>query len=202
MSPNSLSPIELKAVSERSLQRAGDSLSALLGHGVRLSTSGVETLALENLSGLGGLEAQGPLAALTFGIGGDGEGMLLILFPMTTVVRMLSTLLGGQAGSNQLSALEESALREIGNILASSFLSELADLTGRRYLPSPPQIHLEGVPQLAAEMREALSRLGSDVVVVQGLFEDAVQHIQGRFFILPEMLGVRPGAQRGKEHKV
>ncbi|HTU00820.1 MAG TPA: chemotaxis protein CheC, partial [Candidatus Sulfotelmatobacter sp.] len=123
---------ELKALSERSLERASESLSQLLGHGVRLTVSGVETLGLDALPALALDEKRGRLGALTFGIQGDTQGVLLILFPLTTIFRMLNTLLGSKDGPRVLTDVEQSAFQEIGNILASSFLSELGELTGRR----------------------------------------------------------------------
>jgi len=188
---------DLKALSERSLKRASASLSQLLGHGVRLTVSGVETLGLEALPTLGVEANAGRLGALAFGIQGETQGVLLVLFPLTTIFRMLNTLLGSEERPRALTSMEESAFREIGNILASSFLSELGDLTGRRYLPSPPTMHIEDVPRLIAETREALAQLGPQVAIVQGLFEDPVRHIHGRFFILPDLAAEEWGRQRG-----
>jgi chemotaxis protein CheC len=115
---------------------------------------------------------------------------------MPTIRRMLEALLGRPGAGAEFTEMECSAIREIGNVLASSFLSELGDLTRRRFLPSPPRILLDDLPPVMADTLASLARLGPQVAVVQGLFEDPVQHIQGQFFILPEMDSRAGGHQR------
>ncbi|MFB3817194.1 MAG: chemotaxis protein CheC [Candidatus Methylomirabilales bacterium] len=185
----------LRALSERSLVHAGESLSRLLGHGVRLSASGVHLLPVEELPALVANVAPGSVGGLQFQITGEASGSLVILFPMPTIHRMLEALLGRSAAVEAFTEMERSAIREIGNVLASSFLSELGDLTQRRFLPSPPRILLDDLQPVMAETVVSLARLGPQVAVVQGLFEDPVQQIQGQFFILPEMDGRTGGCQ-------
>jgi chemotaxis protein CheC len=190
------SPLDLRvlrALSERSLVHAGDSLSALLGHGVRLTASGVHLLPVEELPALVANVAPGSVGGLQFHITGEGNGSLMILFPMSTIRRMLEALFDRRAAEQGLTEMERSAIQEIGNVLASSFLSELGDLTRRRFLPSPPRILLDDLQRVMGETLVSLARLGPRVAVVQGLFEDPVQQIQGQFFILPEMDGRTEG---------
>jgi chemotaxis protein CheC len=117
----------------------------------------------------------------------------MILFPMPTIRRMLEALLGRGVAAEDFTEMERSAIREIGNVLASSFLSELGDLTRRRFLPSPPRILLDDLPRVMVETVTSLAQLGPRVAVVQGLFEDPVQQIQGQFFILPDVDGRTEG---------
>jgi chemotaxis protein CheY-P-specific phosphatase CheC len=84
----------------------------------------------------------------------------------------------------------------VGNIVASSFLSELGDRLGRRVLPSAPEIHLENVPQVVRGVLASVRDLGSDVLVVQAVLEDREGHIQGRIFVVPAVSTLEP-ATRG-----
>jgi chemotaxis protein CheC len=179
----------LTALSQRSLRHAGESLSALLGHGVGLRTSGVSQVALDALPALVA-ESGGTFGGLQFRIAGErGGGCLVVLFPMPTILRMLETLLGRVTPPGQFTDLERSAIREIGNILASSFLNELGEATRQRLVPSPPRLFLEDAARVMEEIRGSLERLGPRVLVIQGLFEDPAQQLEGRFFILPEVDG-------------
>jgi chemotaxis protein CheC len=179
----------LQALSERGLAQAGHSLSRLLGHGVRLGTSGVAVAAMEGLPPLAAERPACRLAGLQFRISGEGRGCLFILFPRTTIVRMLQVLLGGVPAAGGFSELERSTIREIGNVVASSFLTELGDSVRRRFLPSPPRVLLDDLGRVMAETQAALRRAGSKVVVIEGTFSDPDQQIEGRFFILPEVDG-------------
>jgi chemotaxis protein CheC len=127
---------------------------------------------------------------MQFQITGAEAGFLLIVFPLSTVHRLLHRLLPDPTMSGALSPLEHSAVQEVGNILASSFLSELGDLLGRRILPSPPRIQFEDTAELIRELTRNLQKAGSEIVVVQADFEDPAAHIEGRFFVFPEMASV------------
>jgi chemotaxis protein CheC len=171
--------VKLRVLSEHSLGRAAQSLTALLGHPVRLAVSGIKTVSTGSLSSLLAAADAGVMAGLRFQIAGETGGQIIILFPLRTIYRMLRMLFGTHEGSRSLSDQERSAVQEVGNILVSAFLSGLGDLLGKRLLPSPPEIHLED-----------LKRQGSEVLVVQALFEDPEQRIEGQFFVLPEMISL------------
>ena len=182
--------VKLRVLSEHSLGRAAQSLTALLGHPVRLAVSGISTVSTESLSRLLAVADAGVMAGLRFQIEGETGGQIIILFPLRTIFRMLRMLFGTREGSRSLSDQERSAVQEVGNILVSAFLSGLGDLLGKRLLPSPPEIHLDDLTALMRQVTEDLRRQGSEVLVVQALFEDPEQRIEGQFFVLPEMISL------------
>lgn len=179
--------VKLRVLSEHSLGRAAQSMTALLGHPVRLEVSGITPVPLRALPRLLAAADSGVLAGLRFQIVGEAEGQIILLFPLRTIFRMLRMLLGTQEGPRSLSPQEQSAVQEVGNILVSAFLSGLGDLLGKRLLPSPPEIHLDDLTGLMRRVTEDVKGREADVLVVQALFEDPEQRIEGQFFMLPEM---------------
>ncbi len=179
--------VKLRALSEHSLGRAAQSLTTLLGHPVRLAVSGITTVSMGDLPGLLTAAGTGAMAGLRFQIAGETRGQIIILFPGRTIFQMLGMLLGTQEEPRTLSDREQSAVQEVGSILASAFLSGLADLLGKRLLPSPPEMHLDDLEALLQQVTEDLTEQESEVLVVQALFEDPEQRIEGQFFVLPEM---------------
>jgi len=107
-----------RAVSEESLRRAGESLSGLLGHPVRLTDSAISTVPVGALPDLTAEAVSGPMAGLLIRFSGEAAGQIVILFPLATVFRMLGVLLKGQVRLLSLSETERSAVQEVGNILA------------------------------------------------------------------------------------
>lgn len=88
------------------------------------------------------------------------EGALggALVFRLTQGARhaLIAELIGPGAGLPQM----ESALREVGNMLASHALSAIADLVGARVLPSLPSLVCEsGGPALAAWRTRAAGRV-------------------------------------------
>src|SRR5574337_1393420 len=117
--------VRLRVLSEHSLQRAGQSLTALLRHPVRLAVSGITEVPLGALPALLAAADGGVMAGLRFQIAGETGGQIIILLPLRTIFRMLRALLGTQEEQRSLSDQEQSAVQEVGNILVSSFLSGL-----------------------------------------------------------------------------
>lgn len=182
--------VKLRILSEHSLERAAQSLTALLGHPVRLAVSGITTVSIDALPALLAAADTGVMAGLRFQIAGETGGQIIILFPLRAILRMLRLLLGAREEPRSLSEDERSAVQEVGNILVSSFLSGLGDLLGKRLLPSPPEIHLNDQPGLTRQVMADLGEQGSEVLVVRALFEDPEQRIEGHFFVLPEMVSL------------
>jgi chemotaxis protein CheC len=120
-------------------------------------------------------------------IRGQGSGWILVLLPLPTVYRFLQVLMGTPAEPRDLTATERSAIQEVGNIVASSFLSELGDRVGRRFLPSAPECYLTGVPEAVRDMLATVQHLGPDALVVRAALEDGEGRIQGRIFIMPDV---------------
>jgi chemotaxis protein CheC len=182
----------LRLLSQRSLECAGDSLAAVLNHPVQLKVSSIGVVSVSDLHGLLGEGGEVRMAGLRFHITGEAAGQIVLLFPLPTIFRMLRVLLGVQEESRLLSEYERSAVQEVGNIVVSSFLSGLGDLVGKRLIPTPPELHLDGSHGLVRQVMANLKEQGSEVFVIQALFEDPERRIEGRFFVLPELLSLQP----------
>jgi chemotaxis protein CheC len=178
---------KLRVLSDHSMRRAGESLTMLLGHPVRLATSKVTSLPIGVFPTLAVPADAGPMAGLRIQITGEAAGQMVFLFPLRTIFRMLRSLLGVQEEPSSLSSEGQSAVQEVGNILASSFLTELSNLLGRRLMPTPPQFYLGDVSELMQQVTAELEKDGSEILMVQATFEDPEGRIKGRFFVLPEM---------------
>jgi chemotaxis protein CheC len=182
----------VRALSDRGLSRAERSLGLMLGHAVRFAVREVHGVPSSALPSLAEGAERDRLAGLRFRILGQGGGWILLLFPLPTIYRLLQLLIGTPANPRDLTEMERSAVREVGNLLASSFLSELGDLVGRRLMPSPPEIHFEQIPRVVRELLASLHALGGEVLVIQARLEDREGGIQGRLFVVPEVGTLEP----------
>ena len=182
----------IHGLSERGLARAAESLGRMLGNPVRFADQEIRSLRSSALPALADAVGGGSPAVLRIEIHGEGSGWILILLPLPTVYRLLQALMGIPAEPRDLTETERSAIQEVGNIAASSFLSELGDRLGRRFLPSAPEIHLDNVPRVVRGVLAAVRDLGSDVLVVQAVLEDRERHIEGRIFVVPAVSALEP----------
>ena len=134
----SLSDVQLDALRELANIASGTAataLSQMLAREVEINVP--RALALppaDAVDACGDPEAH--VAGVVVPIEGDIDGMVLLLIPYEHA-EGLCTLLGVEAHTE----VGDSALREIGNILATSYLNGLGAMTGLALEPSPPHLH-------------------------------------------------------------
>jgi chemotaxis protein CheC len=113
-------------------------------------------------------------AWIFFEVQGALGGALVFRLPCEARDALLGELIGTEGGAAQA----ESALREVGNILASHALSAVADLVGTRVLPSLPSLVFEGSgPALAAWRARAAGRVCIETSLVDGADRAAVEMV-------------------------
>jgi chemotaxis protein CheC len=110
-------------------------------------------------------------------------------------------LMGTPAGTTQsLGEMEASALGELGNVVGSSFLNELADATGLRLMPSPPSVMTDMAGALLDIIAADILLTQDDAFVAEATFHAPDRDITGQFFVIPtqDLLGAllakRPAA--------
>jgi chemotaxis protein CheC len=87
------------------------------------------------------------VAGVVVPIQGDIDGIVLLLIPYEQA-EILCSLLGVEAHTE----VGDSALREIGNILATSYLNGLAAMTGMKLEPSPPLLHTDMLAAIVSSL--------------------------------------------------
>ena len=112
----------------------GPVLADLLGVPVELTEREGKRLQLRNLPQLAG-PPDAPSVAVYLSDEADLGLQVLLLFPLLDARALGDLMIGCGASSEQIL----DACREIGNIVAGRFLSDLADASHRRLAPTPPQ---------------------------------------------------------------
>ena len=87
------------------------------------------------------------VAGVVVPIQGDIDGIVLLLIPYEQAENLCG-LLGVEAHTE----VGDSALREIGNILATSYLRGLGAMTGMQLEPSPPLLHTDMLAAIVSSL--------------------------------------------------
>jgi chemotaxis protein CheC len=130
-----------------------------------------------------------PVAAVLMHMLGDLTGRTLLVFPKPTAVRLAELMLRRPIGSSDdLGDMEQSAIKEAGNILSSAYMNALSDFMGMMLLPSPPSL---AVDMSNAVLTTAYLQFGSDrdyVFCVESEFymTDSAERLRGFFLLLPD----------------
>jgi chemotaxis protein CheC len=135
-----------------------------------------------------------PVAAVLMQMTGDLSGRTLLVFPRATAVRMAEIMIRRpHAGGASLTPLEESALKEAGNILSGAYLNALSDFMGLVLMPSPPALAID---MAHAVLSTAYLQFGVDrdfvfCVETEFVMQDDGERLRGFFLLLPDLASLR-----------
>jgi chemotaxis protein CheC len=106
-----------------------------------------------------------PAALVVFELQGEipHGGYIIFYISRASAVRLTNTMLGLTDPDRSLNEMDESALLEVGNIMASAFLDATAELLGLVMLPSPPSLTIDmahaAMESLIAQMQEEIDEV-------------------------------------------
>jgi len=178
----------LKEVSNIGMGHAATALSQLIGERIHLHVPKVSVTDISDVPEIIG-GAEQVVAGITLQVLGDARGDILLIFPTQSVKRLLTRLLGHQEEELILNEINTSTLKEVGNILASAYLSALGSLLHMTLIPSIPALAYDMAGAVVDYVLIELSKSGDMALTVETLFKgdaESDDHIKGHFFLLPD----------------
>lgn len=188
--PRSLKAIQMDALREVANIGAGHAataLSQMIGETIMISVPTINVSRLEEIPPQVAAPDE-PVAAVLMHMLGDLTGRTLLVFPRRTARRIASLLLRRPASNDEFSEMEQSAIKEAGNILSSAYMNALSDFMGMMLIPSPPSL---AVDMSSAVLTTAYLQFGSDkdyvfCVESEFLMDNLDEKLRGFFLLLPD----------------
>jgi chemotaxis protein CheC len=150
---------------------AASALASILDEKVDMTLPNVRITGFDQaVEDLGGAETMTVSVLVSFS--GEAEGMIVFLINMEDAKRIMSLLLGGSAedDDDELSDMELSAIKEIGNILAASYINSIASLTGLRIDVSVPYVAIDMVGALMSVPIIEFGAIGDKLMFIEENF--------------------------------
>jgi len=194
--PLALTPKELDALRETASIGAGHAATALsqMTHSrIMISVPQITIASLEAIPQQIA-DAEEPIAAVMMQMLGDLTGRSLLVFPRPTALRLAHLMLRRpQSPDAVFGELEQSAVKEAGNILSGAYLNALSEFLGLMLLPSPPSLMVD---MSHAVLSTAYAQFSADrdmvfAVETQFYFDDKEDHLRGFFLLLPDLASLR-----------
>ncbi|HKU67460.1 MAG TPA: chemotaxis protein CheC [Candidatus Baltobacteraceae bacterium] len=187
---NDLQKDALKEVGNIGAGHAATALSQLLNTKINLSEPRIDVIKFRDLASRVGHENR-MVAALHMYIRGEAPGQIVVLFDREQAVDFVGTFLKRVIGDIQVfDSIADSTLKEIGNIIAGSYLSAINNLTGQNVLPSVPTL---SYGTIQAAFRTLMSILpDQDVFLIESAFLDKEKEVSGQFILIPETGSLGP----------
>jgi chemotaxis protein CheC len=178
----------LKEISNIGMGHATTALSQMIGQPVQLRVPHVTITEISQVPDyLGGAEKM--MVGITLQILGDARGSIMLLFPQESAHRLLCNLLGDQGKDLVMNEVTISTLKEVGNILASAYLSALGNMLHKTLIPSVPLLSYDMAGAVVDYVLIELSQSSDLAMLVETDFtgdssEDLA--IKGHFFLIPD----------------
>ena len=184
-----LSEAQLDVLREIGNVGAGNSataLSRLIKYRIEMNVPHVALVPIEEVPEfVGGPELV--VAGIFLRVYGKAPSNILFLIPRESAFALVDTLYGRERGAtSEFDLMDESALMEIGNILAGSYLNAFYSFTGISMLPSVPALAVDMAGAILNVVLVQLGELGDHALLIETNFVANDRSISGHFFLVPD----------------
>jgi chemotaxis protein CheC len=170
---------------------AATALSKLLSKQVDMNVPRVKVLPFHEIAEfVGGEEAL--IVTVFLRIEGDVPGNMFFILQYDSAKELVNQIIGTAVNDTDyesFSEIELSALQEVGNILAGSYLTALSDLTKLSLQPSVPALAIDMAGAILGYGLIELGRSSDFALVIDTQIEPGQisdRQLQGHFFLLPD----------------
>ena len=188
--PRTLSALErdaLREVANIGAGHAATALSQMTGRKIMISVPEVSVRRLEEVALLVG-PPDTVIAGVLMHVMGDLTGRTLVVLGQDSAHALCELLLRKPSSGSVFDVMQQSTIKETGNILCSAYMNALSDFLGMMLVPSVPAL----VVDLAgAVLTTAYLNFGHDrdaVFCVETTFriEGSQQALTGQFLLMPD----------------
>lgn len=186
--------LQLSAIRELAnigLGHAMTSLAELTGRSFNMTVPYAENVSLTNIPQMLG-NGDEVTVGIYMPVEGDIEGHMAFLFPWPAAQNIWRMLLGNAPEEpGEITELEASAMIEVGNIINSSFLNAISDMTNYKLHATPPFVSIDfGVSILSAIVTEASIEEHAALAIETDILDDNDQ-ATGIFLYIPTIGGLK-----------
>lgn len=191
-----LSEIErdaLREVANIGAGHAATALSQMTGRVIMIDVPEVNIRRLEEVASLLG-PPDTVVAGVLMHVMGDLTGRTMVVLPESCARMLCDILLRRTSGSTgAFGEMEQSSLKETGNILSSAYLNALSDFTNMMLVPSVPSLVIDFAGAVLTTTYLNFGQERDVVFCVDTAFrvEGTEERLRGEFLLLPDMAALQ-----------
>ena len=190
----------LKEIGNIGAGNAATALARMLNKRIDMEVPKVKILEINEVSDiLGGAEIS--VVGVLLRVSGDLNGYIMFVLGIKEAHSLVNILMGKSSDDeSDFDEIELSALKETGNILASSYVGALSALTNLNLKPTVPDIAIDMAGAVISVPAIEFGMVGDTVLYIETEFSDGSKKVAGEVFLVPdaksyqallEALGVR-----------
>ncbi len=182
-----LTPKEIDALSEMGNIGTGNAATALskfINKNVDMNIPKTEFIPIKDFSKvMGGPEKI--IVGVYLQISGDITGEAIFAFPKEGALELIDIMMGRPPGTTKIiEEMDESALKELANVITGSFLNALANMFNVRLLPSVPHLAIDMAQTIIDFILIKVSRHADNLLCVKTKINVQGHHVDGDFLVL------------------
>ena len=178
----------LKELGNIGAGNATTAIATMLNLTIDMKVPKVELKAVEDL-GSAICPEEETIVGIFLEVQNDISGSMMFLLKLDSAHYLVNRLMGGMGGSEdtaaEFSEMELSAMKEIGNIIAGSYLSALSTMTHLVITPSVPYISVDMAAAILSVPAIQFGQFGDNALLIETEFGDDVM-MEGYFILLPD----------------
>lgn len=176
----------LKEIGNIGAGNATTALSQMINMKIDMNVPKVALVPLSDISGIIGSEEM-VIVGIMLGMEGDITGTMMFLLKVDSAHRIVNLLMGTDSAPDAaFGEMEYSALSEIGNIIAGSYLSALSSLTGLKIVATVPAMTIDMAGAILSVPAIEYGKIGDKVLFIETqLGED--DFLNGYIVMVPEV---------------
>ena len=175
----------LKEIGNIGAGNATTAIANMLNLRINMHVPKVELLPVEKIGSSIGDEEE-IIVGIMLGVEQDIEGSMMFLMDMASAHTLVNRMMMRPADYNEdFDEMDLSAIKEIGNIIAGSYLSALSSLTNMTILPTIPYVAVDMAASILSVPAIQFGMMGDKALMIKTEFDDEVA-INGYFILMPE----------------
>lgn len=175
----------LKEVGNIGTGNAATSISMMLDMKINMHVPDAKLIAVQDLNTVIGSEEE-EVVGIYLRVHNGIEGSLMFLLKRAAAYFLLNRLFDrSQSYDKPFDGMDISAMEEMGNIIAGSYLAAIANMTNLTIEPSVPYISVDMAGAILSFAAVQLGQYGDDALMIETSFEDQ-NILQGYLIFLPE----------------
>lgn len=165
---------------------ATTAIATMLNIKLNMEVPNVKLMAVQDLNTAIGSEEE-EIVGIYLGVQDDIDGSLMFLLKMDDAHRLVNHLLGKSSDDMEpFDDMAMSAMKEIGNIIAGSYLSALSAMTNLKISPTVPYIAVDMAGAILSIPAIQFGQYGDNALLIETAFGGDTM-LQGYFILLPEL---------------
>jgi len=165
---------------------AATALAQMLDKRIDMAVPQVKIVDFNNVPEiLGGAEV--PVIGIYFAMEGDVVGNIMFVLNLDSAKNLVKLLFRRDYEQDNLDDMDMSALSEIGNILAASYINSLSSLTGLSLKISVPSISMDMAGAILSVPAVQFGHMGEKVLFIETEFEENNNQVNGDLFLIPDI---------------